>query len=804
MTSEMAKQTTKKISHLVIPDDAKKFLDLQGFKKLYPPQAAAVDAGLLDGQSMLVSAPTASGKTLIAILAIISHLARGGKRVVYMSPLRALATEKYVEFSKLADGFTPKITRHGSQIARPIAIARSTGERGIVMTGGKKIGDADIIVCTNEALDAAMRRGHEWISEVDLVIADEIHLIGDKTRGPTLEMILTQLKQKQSSTYDESATPDNNAKKYGNIQIVGLSATVQNSSEIADWLGCKLVHSDWRPVPLAEGVCDDSGNVVMNDDNHFSVEAGSEGLAARLGVNTISKDNGQCLIFVSTRPSARSTAIRAANLVDAVLSDDDRKHLAKVADKLAPGTATALSDIYDKESKNKKSSNTIAQQRENKKYQYTKVRASVNSESSHSTELEKDLAVLVSKGVAFHHAGLSEKMRQIVEDEFRAGKIKLVASTPTLAAGVNLPARRVVISSMNRYDAQLGRNTSISVLEYKQFCGRAGRPQYDKYGEAIICASGIHYEMYDKYVQGTPEPLESCILDDKAMRTHLLTVVVLNPGITQNGILSFFSDTLGGCQSSKYEIDHIIYVAIKFLLENDMIVSKGDRYAATIFGKKTSSLYVDPVTAAYLRNVVSEAPQATSASNHTLGFLHAITSCDEFTPKQNLLKNHYPLVDALLSGPRRSELLYPVYSEECSRSLLVLHEWVSERTEKEIETAFKTQTGDLHRMVESSLWLVFVLYEMAKIAGRTDLLSEIGILQLRIKSGIKEDLVELASLRGIGRIRARALANAGIRSIEDIQSASPEKLATIRQIGPVVAASIKRATGFTTKRTVKI
>ncbi len=799
MTSDTVKQT-KKISSLEIPDDAKAFLNSQGFTKLYPPQAAAVDAGLLDGQSMLVSAPTASGKTLIAILAIISHLTRGGKRVVYMSPLRALATEKYVEFLKLADEFIPKRTYNGSQIARPITIARSTGERGIVTTAGKKISDADIIVCTNEALDAAMRRGHTWIDEIDLVIADEIHLIGDKTRGPTLEMILTQLKRKRFPTYGEYIkSGGNNTKKHHSIQVVGLSATVKNSVELANWLRCKLVHSNWRPVPLAEGVCDDSGSVIMNNDKHFSVEAGSEGLAARLGVHAISEDNGQCLVFVSTRPSARSTAIKAANLVDAVLSDDDRKYLAKVAEKLAPGTISAIHAIYSKESK--KPPNVVTQH-DNKKHRYTKVRASVNATSLHSTELEKDLAVLVSKGVAFHHAGLSEKMRQIIEDEFRGGKIKLVASTPTLAAGVNLPARRVIISSMNRYDARLGYNTSISVLEYKQFCGRAGRPQYDKYGEAIICASGIHHEMYEKYVQGTPEPLESCIIDDKAMRTHLLTVIVLNPGITKNEILSFFLDTLGGSQSSKYMIDSTISASTRFLLENDMIVSKGNRYAATMFGKKTSSLYIDPVTAAYLRNVVSAVPPATDTSNHALGFLHAITSCDEFTPKQNLLKNHHQIAHVLLSGTHSSELLYPVYTDECSRSLLVLYEWITERTDKEIETALKTQTGDLHRMVESSLWLAFVLNEMAKITGRTDLLPEIGVLRMRIKSGIKEDLVELANLRGIGRVRARALANAGIRSIKDIQDTSPEKLATIRQIGPVVAASIKRTAGFNTKRTV--
>ena len=92
----------------------------------------------------------------------------------------------------------------------------------------------------------------------------------------------------------------------------------------------------------------------------------------------------------------------------------------------------------------------------------------------------------MSKGVAFHHAGLAPSSREIVESSFRKGVIKLLTATPTLAAGVNLPARRVVIASILRYDSEYGRNLPISVLEYKQLCGRAGRPQYDTSGEAII------------------------------------------------------------------------------------------------------------------------------------------------------------------------------------------------------------------------------------------------------------------------------------------------------------------------------
>ncbi len=784
-----------------IPVSAKSFLKSRGFSELYPLQAAAVGAGLLDGRSLLVSAPTASGKTLVATLAILSHLARGGGRVVYLSPLRALAAEKYAEFEALSEvkvsgagwqGRLQALRRRRDGDARTdaaITAARLTGERGAAAAsrGPVKIDDADIVVATNEAMDAAMRRGREWTQEIGLMIIDEIHLIGDESRGPTLEMILTQQKQEQEQQQQQrqkrrppsKGSPDAPPAK---MQVVGLSATISNDEEIARWLGCKLVRSTWRPVPLAEGVCDEAGSVMMNDGRRFEVGIGAEGMPARLGIHAVS-EGGQSLIFAATRASARATAVKASKRVGKMLSDDERKALGRISSRILPARLRAGAAA----------GTTAATPAAG-----TPAPATAPAPASPPTELERDLATLVSTGVAFHHAGLSERLRDIVESEFRRGSIRLLASTPTLAAGVNLPARRVVIASVSRYDARYGYNRPISVLEYKQLCGRAGRPQYDKYGEAVISATGPLYELLERYVDGEPEPLESGIMAEKAMRTHLLTVAVLNPGIRQDDLQSFFSGTLGGLQYAEHEVEDAVGTAVEFLLDHGMIVSKGGRYAATSLGRRTSGLYVDPVTASYLRNVAAGAPHGGGGSGrraqrHTLGFLHAVISCDEFNPRQDLLKNHYHFAENLLSGPRRAELLSPVYAEECSRSLLVLHDWINERTDREIETAYKTQSGDLHRMVGSAAWLAYVMREMAKDAGRDDLLAELAVLRTRLRSGIKEELVELASIRGVGRVRARAIHDAGLRSISDVRAASPAKLATIRQIGPMVAESIMRA-----------
>jgi helicase len=205
----------------------------QGFTKLYPPQTDSVKSGLLDGQSILVSAPTASGKTLIAMLAMLSYLSKNKGKVIYLSPLRALAAEKFTEFKKLE-----KVA-----LGNKVKVAISTGDFENIE---KNLEKSNVLILTNEKMDSIIRHGAEWVDEIGLVISDEVHLIGDESRGPTLEMILTQLKLLETKP-----------------QIVGLSATITNSDEIADWLECKLVKNDWRPVPLSEGVCDE-GQVTMS------------------------------------------------------------------------------------------------------------------------------------------------------------------------------------------------------------------------------------------------------------------------------------------------------------------------------------------------------------------------------------------------------------------------------------------------------------------------------------------------------------------------------------------------------------
>ena len=188
------------------------------FPNLTPIQEKAVEANLLKDKSLLLCAPTASGKTLVATMAIANTL--GKSKATYLVPLKALANEKYNEYKALLENTEYKVVQ-------------STGD---IDSDSGYLANYDLLILTTEKLDSLLRHKVSWINEVRTVIVDEIHLLNDPTRGPTLEIILTLLKN------------------FIKPQIVGLSATIGNPEELAKWLEADLVQDDWRPVELKKGI----------------------------------------------------------------------------------------------------------------------------------------------------------------------------------------------------------------------------------------------------------------------------------------------------------------------------------------------------------------------------------------------------------------------------------------------------------------------------------------------------------------------------------------------------------------------
>jgi helicase len=694
----------------------KTLVDNLGYPSLYPPQQMAVERGILDGKNMLVTTPTASGKTLIAMMAIVKAIERGLK-AVYLTPLRALASEKYDDLRILE-----RLDLGGG---RKIKVAVATGDYD---SSGKELASADVVVLTNEKMDTLFRHNAVWLGDIGLFVSDEVHLLGDRERGPTLEMMLTKIRS-----------------HYPQAQIVALSATVANSDEIAGWLACELVESNWRPTKLVEGVYE-YGTVKMSDGAKFQVDSSDASSAVDIAINSLD-GGGQALIFAETRKRAASLAAKAAEGVYRRLDKATKEQAAR-----------ASSEILDR---------------------------------GDDSELTKTLAQLVAKGVAFHHAGLGSSSREVVEDCFKKGVIKLLTATPTLAAGVNLPARRVVIASILRYDPDYGGSMPISILEYKQLCGRAGRPKYDTAGEAIIVSeSGVNAEeLYDHYVLGSPEPIRSQLSSDRAVRFHLLATIATVPGMKKPRIHELFASTLFAQQYREATVSFKVDSALEYLEQEELVKLKNDRYIATEFGRRTSLLYIDPATAVAFRDAL-ERTERIDSGKHTLGFLHLISSSPDFYPKLPLRKKDYEELSLLIQG-RRSELLYQISEYDCSRSFWALCEWIEETGDKVLSDNMGVEPGDMFRIKELSEWLAYSLYEVAKLLRREDLLPELYNLRIRIRYGVKEELLPLVALEGIGRVRARALYSAGLTDVNKIAKAPQAKLAAIPKIGPAVAEKLK-------------
>ena len=202
-----------------IPKKLYEILDKE-ITELRPAQEKSIKKGLLEGRNLLVCTPTASGKTLIAELAMIKSITEGKGKAVYIVPLKALASEKFKNFRR----------RYGN-------IAKVALSMGDIDSADPFLAEYDLIVTTSEKLDSVIRHNAAWLSSIATIVVDEIHLLNDAERGPTLEILLTILKRLLK-----------------NVQIIGLSATIGNAEELAEWLQADLIVDEWRPVKLHKGI----------------------------------------------------------------------------------------------------------------------------------------------------------------------------------------------------------------------------------------------------------------------------------------------------------------------------------------------------------------------------------------------------------------------------------------------------------------------------------------------------------------------------------------------------------------------
>ncbi|MCK4429595.1 MAG: DEAD/DEAH box helicase [Candidatus Aenigmarchaeota archaeon] len=650
-------------------------------KEFNPVQKLALESGLMEGNNLVVSSPTASGKTIIAELAIINNFIGKKGKSVYIVPLRALAHEKFEDFKEKYE-----------EIGLKIGVSTGDLDSASGYLGGK-----DLIILTSEKLDSLIRHKITWLSEITLVVGDETHLLADTMRGPTFEIVMTWLK--------ENLSP----------QILALSATISNCDEIAEWLNAELVLSDYRPIPLKKGIFMDK-KLIFEDDVK-DVECTDLNSV----VKKVVEKGKQVLIFLSSRRNTESLAEKLSKEFPLVES--------KVSEKVLKVFETP-------------------------------------------TKQCRKLASCLRHGIAFHHAGLVNKQRGEIEKAFRGNEIKIICATTTLAAGLNMPAFLAIVRDVKRFSG--GYSQYIPNLEVQQMLGRAGRPKYDKAGLGLLLAKDEKEanELRERYLLGGIEPIVSKLSMEPVLRMHLLSLVATGSVNSKEKLLNFFGKTfLGHTYGTSIELE----LKLEEILEQ--LEGFGflniEKFCATRIGKRVSELYLDPLSAHRILQSLEKAGENTSP----LAYLQTLASCSELYPQLRVRnKESEDLEDFIAKNEKEFLVEVPDpwdYEHELFlnsvKTAKLLLDWISEKTEDVLLEKYLVTPGELYTKTSNCEWLVYAAQEFAKLQGNGVVSKELRKLQLRMKNGIKEELLELIMVKGIGRVKARRLFNSGIKGVSGMR-----------------------------------
>ncbi|QCC48794.1 ski2-type helicase [Halobellus limi] len=564
---------------------------------------------------------------------------------------------------------------------------------------------------------------------------------------------------------------------------------------------------------VADAVQDDGVADADEDDGDADATEDDDTIDGDGGGDDKPDDQGSSLVFVNSRRNAEASAKRLRDVTEPHLTDDERGRLAELA--------AEIRDVSD-------------------------------------TDTSDTLASCVAKGAAFHHAGLASEHRSLVEDAFRDRLVKCISATPTLAAGVNTPSRRVIVRDWRRYDGEFGGMKPLDVLEIHQMMGRAGRPGLDPYGEAVLLAknSETRDELFERYIWADPEPVRSKLAAEPALRTHVLATVASGFAHTREELLEFLDRTLYATQTDDSgRLERVTDDVLAYLERNGFLEREDDSLTATSVGHTVSRLYLDPMTAAEIIDglewadanrgemvrALSGADSADDASARAsdpassaaparasgdgdptdAGFQRASelaadersesdeavgngTTADDDAAGEGLGDPTYPTALGLFHLVSRTPDMYQLYLKSGDRETYteicyereaellgrtpseyedvrfeewlsalktarLLEDWADEVDEDRITERYGVGPGDIRGKVETAEWL---LGAAERLAGELDLpVVPVREAKKRVEYGVRDELLTLAGIRGVGRKRARRLYEAGIETRADLREA---------------------------------
>ncbi len=661
-----------------VADAVPEFAAAFGFSEFNRMQREALPALLEESENVVASAPTASGKTALAELAICRCLRDNGT-ALFIAPMRALTNEKEAEWDRFEE--------------LDYSVYVVTGERDL---NPRRAERADILVMTPEKTDSATRKHdsprYSFITNVDCVIIDEVHLLDADGRGGVLEATVSRLR------------------RLCDPRIVALSATMPNIEDVAGWLDAPpestfAFGDEYRPVDLHADV-----KTYSHGDNAFADKYRRLYRALDLAEAHIRED-GQALVFVSSRQDAVMAAAKARD---------------EIGERDIPMGARGDYDFHNA-----------------------------------AKELSNDsLRKGVPDGVGFHHAGLAKDDRNRVEQWFKDGKIQLLFSTSTLAWGVNLPARCVVIRD-TKYHDPLDGEVDISPLDILQMLGRAGRPGYDDVGYGWVVCDHSDADKYRRLLTDGKD-IESRLAED--IDSHLNAEIAMGTIRDLDDVMEWLETTFyyqrAHSAPEAYDLDGLrarIRSTLETLVDRGFVETDDDLGVSTTpLGSLASKYYLRLPTAARFGGL---------ADRESLGVddvLEAVASAEEFD-SVSARQAETDAIDAVLRGVDTS-------LENGHRKVLaILHASMDDR----IPSALRS---DAWVIKQNALRLLAALHEFADRFAGSRAANLVARTEARVEHGVSREAVALTAIDGVGSGRAETLAQGGLTTPAAVVDAGVSEL----------------------------
>lgn len=557
-----------------------------GINSIYPWQSECLlKSGALEGKRNLVySAPTGGGKSLVAdVLMLKKIIENPGKKALLVLPYVALVQEKTRWLRKVVEGIPKTVTKDRT---RQSIRKSNRDERTIKVVGffgGSKSkdiwSDYDIAVCTiekaNALINAAIEENSSKLPAV--VVMDELHMLDDEHRGYILELMASKVLSLNE-----------------NVQLIGMSATLRNPQLLAKWLQARFYISQYKPVPIEEHLVFDNAIYPASTSSMFYKTAAQLHNSAQSQEHSQSSPSPCRIIQPSNSKELKNP------LLNSVVS------LAHETAQAGYGALVFCSSRLGCERNASLISLVLPQSSEIEQTIMEKRIDLLNNLRSTSVGLDHVLEKTVPRGVAFHHAGLTTEERELIATAYDQGVLKVLVATCSLAAGINLPARRVIL-----HGARMGADL-IGPSLLRQMKGRAGRKGKDEIGESYLCCQKSDIEAVAELMEADLPKIESCLVPGKrGIKRALLEIISVKLATSSESIDEFMNNTLACHTLDPLDIKDMIESSLQELSSCDLVKpSKNNGYTSTRLGKAIVASCLTPEDGLFVHSELQKALRA--------------------------------------------------------------------------------------------------------------------------------------------------------------------------------------------------